>query len=740
MQLIIAEKPSLGRAIAHVLPSPHSIKQGYIECGEDTIVTWCMGHLLEPSEPEGYKPQYARWNITDLPITPETWKLTPRSNTLQQLRIVGSLLSKAQKVIHAGDPDREGQLLVDEVLSYFKVKLPAQRLLINDLTPRAISVALNQLRQNSEFQNLSFSAQSRQRADWLYGINLTRAITLISRQHGSEGVLSVGRVQTPVLGLIVKRDAEIECFESKRYFTVEATFNTSPHPDAESNECFNAQWIVPLSREMHCDEQGRLLNRKIAERVVRSVFPKQGEQPKEGDRPKGRVIKVKDKQKKESAPLPFSLSTLQIDAAKRYKYSAQSVLDGCQILYEKYQLITYPRSDCRFLPEGHFDQRHDVLNTLIGNSPTLTGVIQLCDTTLHSRAWNNKKVEAHHAIIPTERHYDISKLHERERNIYHLICRNYIAQFYPDLITDETSIEISVANELFEGKGKVIRQPGWKTLFRSNKNTSSANSALLPPLREGDTVSVSAAEVKNHDTTPPQHFTDATLLSAMTNIARFVEDEDIRRTLRETDGLGTEATRAGIIETLFKRDYVKKNSHYIYSTEKGRNLIGSLPAICAKPDMTATWEASLETIHSGSTKPKVFIDRLNSEVGLLIEKLTGQPLQKQNSVKSTVSKSPVCPKCQSEMIERNGKYGKFWACSQYPDCKASLPWKLNTTIKAKAVRKANSPPIPCPNCHAPLVLRTGKKGKFWGCSNYPSCNQSFNDLKGKPQIPIYPKR
>lgn len=729
MQLIIAEKPSLGRAIAHVLPSPHSIKQGYIECGENTIVTWCMGHLLEPSEPEGYKPQYTRWNITDLPICPDVWKLSPRSNTLTQLRVIGSLLQNAREVVHAGDPDREGQLLVDEVLSYFNVILPTQRLLINDLTPRAISVALTQLRQNSEFKNLSLSAQSRQRADWLYGINLTRAITLISRQRGREGVFTVGRVQTPVLGLIVKRDAEIGRFESKRYFTVEATFNTLPYSNTGNNASFTGQWVVPLSREIHCDEQGRLLNRKIAERVVRDVYPKEGEHPE------GLVVKVKDKQKKESPPLPFSLSTLQIDAANRHKYSAQSVLDGCQILYEKHQLITYPRSDCRFLPEGHFDQRHDVLNTLIGNAPILTGVIQRSDTTLCSRAWNNKKVESHHAIIPTERHYDISALHERERNIYHLVCRNYIAQFYPDLITDESSIEILVAKELFESKGNVIRELGWQALFNSNQA-----SIPLPILREGDSLNVSTATIKNHDTNPPQHFTDATLLSAMTNVSQFVEDADIRRTLRETDGLGTEATRAGIIETLFKRDYVKKNSHYLFSTEKGQDLIASLPPTCTKPDMTATWEASLETIHSGSTQPKTFLDRLSDQVGHLIEQLTGQPLQKETSVKSTTSKPPACPKCQSEMIERNGKYGKFWACSQYPNCTASLPWKLNTTIKAKSVRKGDSPPIPCPNCHAPLVLRTGKKGKFWGCSNYPSCNQSFNDIEGKPEIHIYPKR
>ena len=224
MQLIIAEKPSLGRAIAQVLPTPHTLKHGYIECGQETIVTWCHGHLLEPFEPEGYKPQWARWNLTELPILPDTWKLTPRSDTLQQLRVIGTLLKSADSIVHAGDPDREGQLLVDEVINYFDVTLPVQRLLVNDLTPRAISLALNQLTENTHYKNLFLSAQSRQKADWLYGINLTRAITLMARKNGNEGVYSVGRVQTPILGLIVKRDLEIAQFESIRHFTVDATF------------------------------------------------------------------------------------------------------------------------------------------------------------------------------------------------------------------------------------------------------------------------------------------------------------------------------------------------------------------------------------------------------------------------------------------------------------------------------------------------------------------------------------
>ncbi len=734
MRLIIAEKPSLGRAIASVLPQPHSQKQGYIQCGDNTIVTWCLGHLLEPAEPEGYHPQYARWQLADLPITPTQWKLTPRNDTLKQLRTVGTLLESALEAVHAGDPDREGQLLVDEVINYFNTEVPVHRLLINDLTPRAISIALSQLKPNNDYRNLSYSAQSRQRADWLYGINLTRAITLISRQQGKEGVFSVGRVQTPVLGLIVKRDAEIANFKSTQHFTVEGTF----HPINNDREHFSCQWKIPPSRAVHCDDQGRLLNQKVAERVVQKVRPSLDD-----ERPEGRVINVADKQTKESPPLPFSLSTLQIEAAKRYRYNPQSVLDSCQMLYEKYQLITYPRSDCRFLPDSHYQQRHDVLNTIIANSPRLAGVIQQCNSQIRSRAWNDKKVEAHHAIIPTERHFDVSSLHEREQNIYHLICRNYIAQFYPDLITDESSITLSIANESFEGKAKAIRQWGWKKLFQTGSGDKTANQkhpTSLPALREGDIVLCHSAEVKSHETTPPSPFTDATLLSAMTNIARFVEDADIRRTLRETDGLGTEATRAGIIETLFKRGYIIKNGQYILSTDKGKGLINALPPVCTKPDMTATWEATLETIHSGSTKPDDFVTRLSKEIGHLIEQLTGQPLQKHSPSTHAPSKPPTCPKCQAAMVEKSGKYGKFWACSGFPECKATLPWRLNTTRKAKSVQSAGSPPIPCPNCHAPLVKRTGSKGVFWGCSNYPSCRQSFSDIDGRPHISIHNKR
>ncbi len=727
MQLIIAEKPSLGRAIAHVLPHPHTNEHGYIQCGTDTIVTWCTGHLLVPCGPEAYQTQYAKWDLFNLPIAPPDWKLSPRSDTMNHLRVIGSLLETAQEVIHAGDPDREGQLMVDEVLHYFNVELPVQRVLINDLTPHAIAISLGQLKPNTEYKHLSLSAQCRQRADWLYGINLTRAITLIARNNGKEGIFSVGRVQTPVLGLVVKRDHEIAHFKSTRYFSIEANFHRIACEAPHETE-IKASWQTPPSREMHCDEQGRLLNRKIAERVVRSTSTKETT---------GRVTKVRDKKSHEPPPLPFSLSTLQIEAAKRFGYSPQFVLDGCQILFDKHKLITYPKSDCRYIPEALFDHRTNLLNSLILNAPQFADAIHACDLSSKSLAWNDQKIGPHHAIIPTEQQLETTTLREREQNLYQLICHRYIAQFYPDFITDESIIELSIGHELFKGKDVRITQQGWKILHPLDQGSKSTNHPNT--IKEGDQVSFSNVKIVAHETVPPKHFDDSTLLSAMASIVHFVEDPHIKKTLRDSDGLGTEATRASIIEALYRRDYIIKNGQHILSTPKGVDLIRHLPPSCITPDMTAVWEASLDTISSGSTKPKDFITRITDEISHLVASISGIPIKKPNLSGQSITQPPSCPKCQSDMLERTGRYGKFWACSQFPTCKASLPWRLNTTKKAKAVKTGDSPPIPCPNCHAPLIRRSGKRGDFWGCSNYPSCRKTYQDIDGRPHIPINPR-
>ncbi len=305
MRLFIAEKPSLARAIADVLPKPHRRGDGFIECGNGQVVTWCIGHLLEQAQPDAYDGRYARWNLADLPIVPEKWRLQPRPSVTKQLNAIKKLLSQASEVVHAGDPDREGQLLVDEVLDYLQLapekRQQVQRCLINDLNPQAVERAISRLRANSEFIPLCVSALARARADWLYGINMTRAYTILGRNAGYQGVLSVGRVQTPVLGLVVRRDEEIENFVPKDFFEVKA------HIVTPADERFVATWIPSESCEPYQDEEGRLLHRPLAEHVVKRI----GGQP-------AIVTAYNDKRETEVAPLPFSLSGLQIEAAKRF--------------------------------------------------------------------------------------------------------------------------------------------------------------------------------------------------------------------------------------------------------------------------------------------------------------------------------------------------------------------------------------------------------------------------------------
>ena len=357
MRLFIAEKPSLGRAIADVLKKPLKRHEGYIESASGDVVTWCIGHLLEQEEPDAYDPAYKTWKLEHLPIVPQQWRLRPRKGGSSQLRIIARLLKRADVVINAGDPDREGQLLVDEVLDYLKLsaarKKDVRRLLVSDLNPAAVARALERMRSNQEFVPLAVSALARSRADWLYGINLTRACTLLGRKVGFNGLLSIGRVQTPILGLVARRDADIDNFQPKPYFEVFAILVTA------KDERFRAKWIPSEACQNWMDEEGRVLDRRLAQNVVDRITGKQGT-----------VKRADDKQGKETPPLPYSLSALQIDAARQLRMDASKVLDGCQRLYEQ-KLITYPRSDCRYLPEEHFALAPEVLATIRHNSVAL---------------------------------------------------------------------------------------------------------------------------------------------------------------------------------------------------------------------------------------------------------------------------------------------------------------------------------------------------------------------------------
>ena len=603
MKLYIAEKPSLGRAIAAVLPGTHQRGDGFIKTSNGDCVSWCIGHLLEQAEPHMYDPEYKAWRMQHLPIVPEDWKLQPKKSSKDQLSVLRKLVKEADELVHAGDPDREGQLLVDQLIDYLKVsqkrRATIQRLLINDLNPAAVQRALDSLDLNKNFAALSASALARSRADWLYGINMTRAYTIQGRKVGYDGVLSVGRVQTPVLGLVVRRCEEIENFVSKPFYEVKA------HLVTKNNEHFTANWRPSEACEPYMDDMRRVLVKKLAENVVARITDKHAE-----------IQKYEKKNKKQAQPLPYSLSILQIDAARKYGLSAQDVLSACQSLYEKHKLITYPRSDCRYLPQGHFKEGQSILNTIKGNDAGFAKIIDAADSSIKSPAWNDKKVTAHHAIIPTQRKVRLESLSHAEQKIYRLVATQYTAQFYPVHEYADTRVEIIIEGGLFVATAKTILKEGWQVLFKSEKSKDAEKT--LPPLKKGQALHCERGELIEKNTTPPPYFTDATLLAAMTGISRFVSSADIRKILKETDGLGTEATRAGIIELLFRRGFLQRKGRQIHATDAGRGLIKALPEQATLPDMTANWEATLNAISHRETSYADFMQPLQTQLRKLI--------------------------------------------------------------------------------------------------------------------------
>lgn len=640
MRLFIAEKPSLGRAIAAALPKPQKNEQGYIRCGNGDIVTWCIGHLLEQVEPDFYDERYKKWNIADLPIIPEQWKLRPRSAASKQLSVIRQLFKQKPDLINAGDPDREGQLLVDEVIDYLKAtktqKQATQRLLINDLNLPAVKRALSQMRSNQDFIPLSVSALARSRADWLYGMNMSRAYTLLGQKAGYQGVLSVGRVQTPVLGLVVRRDEEIENFISKDYFTLYALI---PYQDENHQFDIRARWKPSEAIKPWQDEEGRVLSRKLVENVANRI--------------KGQLAKVVDseqKQTKQAPPLPYSLSALQIDAARRFQMSAQDVLNICQSLYEKHKLITYPRSDSRYLPKDHLLQANLVCQAISHNAHELKLAVENADLSLKSKAWNDSKVDAHHAIIPTPKQSSSRSLSGQEEKIYQMIARQYVMQFYPSAMYAESKLEFDIAGGCFVAKGRVLIIEGWKALFGDNKSSAqrqdSDESDPVPALQNGQTLICREGEIKDRKTEPPQHFTEATILKAMTGIARFVADKELKKILRDTDGLGTEATRAGILDTLFKRQLLLRQGKSILSSPAGRGLIHALPVESTYPDMTAHWEHQLQAMAEKQQPYRPFMNDLEQKIDGLMQqiKTSGIP----DSLRSL-------PKVDKPAFRRKGK-------------------------------------------------------------------------------------
>lgn len=614
MRLIIAEKPSLARAIAAALPGTPRKLGHHIECPGGIAIAWCAGHVLEVAPPEDYAPELKLWAFDPLPIVPDAWK--HRVTTRDLVDSIRKLLRSATLVVHAGDPDREGQLLVDELLHFLGWKGPTERLLVTDLSPAAVRRALAALEPNARFAPLYAAALGRQRADWLYGINLTRLYTLRARLGGYAGVLSVGRVQTPLLGLIVRRDREIERFVSKPFYDVVATLCTA------RGEEFRAQWAVGKEYAEFTDSDGRLLARDVAEAIVRKV---QG-QP-------AAVTQHEQKPHSEAPPLPYSLADLQIDAGRRLGLSAAEVLELAQRLYER-QLITYPRSDCSHLPEEHFAEARSVLAAIADHAPRLAAACASSDLGRRSKAWADGKVTAHHAIIPTAAGAATSNPEARELALYELVAERYIMQFLPPFEYLATKIGLAIAGEAFVARGRQVLALGWKALAKEGQSDTDdaekaegendEESARLPALTLGERLPCSAAAVVEKRTKPPKPFTDAALIQAMRSVGKFVSDPKARRILQDTDGIGTPATRAAIIETLFERGFVERKKKQVRSTAIGRALIDALPDVATTPDMTAVWESALRRIQDGELDLGRFLSVVTEQLGELVRRGKGE--------------------------------------------------------------------------------------------------------------------
>lgn len=607
--LYICEKPSQARDIAKFL-NVLERKEGYIQ-GSGVIVTWCLGHLLELAPPDYYRTDLKPWRRAVLPVIPEQWIVLPCAKTKSQLNIIGKLLKKAQSVVVATDADREGSLIAHEILTYFHYKGKIERLWLSSLDDVSIKKALNDLKPESFSKNLYLAGLYRAYTDWLIGINLSMAATVLLNNKNESGVLSVGRVQTPTLKLIVDRDRLIENFKPKDYYTVSIQFTQS------SSDKF---WVNWQPDEFEADEEGRCINLHHAESVLKFVKTE----------PSG-IDHFEQLEKKRQPPLCLSLSQLQKIASSQLGLSAKQTLDVAQALYEKHKATTYPRTDCGYLPESQHVDANQILNSLGIIDPSLNTILKLCNSTIKSLVWNDKKISAHHAIIPTlHSMLKLDSLNLTEKNVYDLIRRHYIAQFLGDYVYEQRQVGVKCASYLFTATCNTPIKLGWKEVFDRTMIDDEAEETddnqwnIIPILTKGKAVQYLDSKLGNNKTKPPVRFTEGTLISAMKSIARYVDDPAIKKILQETAGIGTEATRANIIETLFKRSYIEKQKKYIVSTDKGRYLIDAMPEIVKSPITTAHWEHFLDEIANGRANPDEFLSEQIESLNTMLEQLDKQ--------------------------------------------------------------------------------------------------------------------
>ncbi|EEW8775904.1 DNA topoisomerase 3 [Escherichia coli] len=648
MKLFIAEKPAVANDIVKALGGNFTRHDGWFE-SDNAIVTNCFGHIIESQPPENYNPDYKAWKVETLPLRLYPVKYQPVESAAKQVNTILELIRRGDvtEIVHAGDPDEEGQLLVDEVLEYAGNTKPVKRVLINDNTLPAVKKALANLKDNRDFRGLYLKALARSVADAVYGFSMTRAYTIPAQARGYKGTLSVGRVQTPILGLIVNRTRANQNHKSSFYYTMTGVFQ-------RGTDVIMANWkpgeFAPLTDR-------KLLDKAWANGTAASLTGKPAT-----------VEAAATDDKKTAAPLPFNLVRLQQYMNKKFKLTAQKTLDITQQLREKYKAITYNRSDCSYLSDEQFSEAPQVIDALKSVFAQPMNV----DTTRKSKAFDSAKVTAHTAIIPTANVPDINALTPDERNVYLAIAQHYLVQFMPEKLYKEVSVAIQCGDESFYARARKTTDSGFEAFLgteTTNEDESDNDDSAFEQLckiRTGETLTTKEVVVNEKKTTPPPLFTEASLLAALVRVADFVTDPVIKKLLKDKDkdkkdehgGIGTPATRAAMLEALKKRNYITLEKGKLIPTDTGYALIDALPGIAVNPDMTALWAEKQTAIENGELTVEEFINELYDELTGMISDVDLGEMKIEAAAPAGQSQrlNAPCPSCGKQIAIRPKGY------------------------------------------------------------------------------------
>jgi DNA topoisomerase-3 len=659
--LVIAEKPSVGRDIAGALPGSFAKEDNYLE-SDDWVVTWAVGHLVELAAPEEYDPKLKKWRMADLPIVPDKFRLHPiDAKAEKQLKLIHKLMARedVEGVVNACDAGREGELIFAYVYETAKKKKPVQRLWLQSMTAKAIREAFERLRPGEEMASLEAAARSRSEADWLVGMNATRAASIRLRA-AFDGAVSLGRVQTPTLALVARREEEIRAFVPEPYWLVEGLFGAA-----------------------NGDYAGRYLGgKRLPEEEANKVAAETRDKP-------GTITKLEKKEEREAPDLLYDLTSLQRHANTLFGFSARRTLQAAQRLYEEHKALTYPRTSSRYLSGDLVEEIRPTAELVGHNAEYAKGAAYV--TGLNElplvRVVNDAKVTDHHAIIPTRSEHDLQKMGEDERRIYDLVAKRFLAVFHPEAVWERTRVETTVSEHVFRTSGRVLIVAGWREVYGEEARPAGAadedsgGDQQLPRLEQGETVETKKIDVLRKETQPPRRFTEASLLAAMETAGKDIDDAELREAMKES-GIGTPATRAAIIERLITVGYIERDGRALHATEKGVQVIRLLGEHqLTSPELTGNWEHRLGEIERGTDSRPAFIE----DIVKFTAETIGE-LDKLKDVKIERANLGPCPICGRDVIENRKGYS-CWSKDD-PGC-GFVIWKQKAgkTLTATIVKE-----------------------------------------------------